>query len=166
VIQEVGWDHPEAVALREARRREIAEVYGRQDSEPAGSEATDRDVAVFVVAYDDSRAVGCGGLRLIDDGVGEVKRMYVDPAARGTGVSTAILAALESWAVEHDLRTLRLETGDLLIAAQQFYQREGFTEIPAYGPYVGSALSRCYEKHLPRPATLGGEGPHPVAPFT
>jgi putative acetyltransferase len=93
VIQEVGWDHPEAVALREARRREIAEVYGRQDSEPAGSEATGRDVAVFVVAYDDSRAVGCGGLRLIDDGVGEVKRMYVDPAARGTGVSTAILAA-------------------------------------------------------------------------
>lgn len=148
MIRAVSWGHPDAVALREARRREIAEIYGREDSEPAGSAATGPDVAVFLVAYDDQLAVGCGGLRVIGDGVGEVKRMYVHPAKRGTGVSTAILKALESWAVEHQLRSLRLETGDLLVAAQRFYEREGFTSIRPFGPYVGSTLSRCYEKQL------------------
>lgn len=136
------------MALREARRREIANAYGREDSEPAGSAATAADVAVFLVAYQDSRPVGCGGLRVIADGVGEVKRMYVEPACRGTGVSSAVLRALESWAVEHGIRTLRLETGDLLVAAQRFYERHGFARIPPFGPYVGSDLSRCYEKQV------------------
>lgn len=148
MIDAVSWDHPDAVALREARRLEIAETYGREDSEPVGSAATGPDVAVFFVAYQDFRPVGCGGLRFIADGVGEVKRMYVEPASRGAGVSTAILKALESWAVEHSVRTLRLETGDLLVAAQRFYEREGFAPIPPFGPYVGSALSQCYEKQL------------------
>jgi putative acetyltransferase len=148
VIEPVGWDHPDAVALREARQREIAETYGRDDSEPAGSAVTGPDVAVFLVAYDGRRAVGCGGLRIIGDGVGEVKRMYVDSAKRGTGVSTALLKALETWAIEHQLRSLRLETGDLLVAAQRFYEREGFTSIPPFGPYVGSTLSRCYERQV------------------
>jgi GNAT superfamily N-acetyltransferase len=74
--------------------------------------------------------------------------MYVVPPVRGTGVATAILAALESWAIEHQIHVLRLETGDLLVAAQRFYEREGYAPIPPFGPYVGSALSRCYEKPL------------------
>jgi GNAT superfamily N-acetyltransferase len=148
VIKAVSWDHRDAVALREARRLEIAETYGREDSEPAGSAATGPDVAVFLVAYEDNRAVGCGGLRFIGNGVGEVKRMYVDPAYRGTGVSASMLKALEAWAAEHSVRTLRLETGDLLVAAQRFYEQEGYVPIPPFGPYAASALSRCYEKRL------------------
>ena len=148
VIKAVAWDDPDAVALREARRREIAEIYGRDDSEPAGSAATGPDVAVFVVAYDSGAAVGCGGLRIIDDRVGEVKRMYVCPEHRGTGTATAVLRALETWAMDHELDVLRLETGDLLLPAQRFYEREGYERIPAFGPYVGSALSICYEKRL------------------
>lgn len=147
-IREVAWDHPDGVALREARRLDIAATYGRDGTEPVGSGATAADVALFVVAYDEGRAVGCGGLRVIGDGVGEVKRMYVAPPNRGTGASTAILHALEKWAVEHDIRTLRLETGDLLTAAQRFYEREGYRPIPPFGPYVGSSVSKCYEKHL------------------
>jgi putative acetyltransferase len=149
VIQRVAWDHPDAAVLREARRREIAEAYGREGSEPAGSEATGAEITVFLVAYDDGRAVGCGGLRLIGEGVGEIKRMYVVPARRGAAVSTAILMALEDCAVEHHLRVLRLETGDRLVAAQRFYEREGYVPIPPFGPYIGSTLSRCYEKPLP-----------------
>ena len=148
VIEAVAWDHPDAIALREARRVEIAETYGREDSEPQGSAASAEDVSLFVVAYDDGVATGCGALRMLDDGAAEVKRMYVAPDKRGTGTSTAILRALESWAVEHSIDRLVLETGDLLIAAQRFYEREGYTRIPPFGPYVGSALSVCYEKRL------------------
>jgi putative acetyltransferase len=157
VIEAVSWDHPDAVALREARRRDIAEIYGRDGTEPAGSAAAGPDVVVFLVAYDHGTAVGCGGLRLIEDGVGEVKRMYVDPAKRRTGVSTAILEALEAWAIEQHLHTLKVETGDLLIAARRFYDREGYQRIPPFGPYVGSTLSICYAKQLVR---ADGPAPH------
>ena len=148
VIDTVSWDHPDAIALREARRVEIAETYGREDSEPAGSAASADDVSLFVVAYDNGVAVGCGALRMLADGAAEVKRMYVVPTKRGTGVSTAILRALELWAVEHSIDRLVLETGDLLVPAQRFYEREGYQRIPPFGPYVGSALSVCYEKRL------------------
>jgi GNAT superfamily N-acetyltransferase len=148
VIAAVAWDHPDAVALREALRLDIAVMYGREGSEPTGSAATGQDVAVFLVAYVDDRAVGCGGLRVIEDGVGEVKRMYVDPSYRSTGLSTSVLNALERWASEHQVGILRLETGDLLAAAHRFYEREGYVRIPLFGPYVGSTVSRCYEKQL------------------
>ena len=153
MIEDASWDHPDAVALREVLRLEIAEAYGRGDSEPTGSETTGPDIADFVVAFRGGRGIGCGGLRLLGDGVGELKRMYVDPGARGTGVARALLRALEARAAEHQIRFLRLETGDRLVAAQRFYRSEGFVSIPPYGPYVGSLLSRCYEKPLTWPAS-------------
>lgn len=146
MIRQVDWDHPDAVRLREARRLEIAEAYGRDGSEPAGSEASVADIAVFLVAYEADRPVGCGALREIDAGIAEIKRMYVVPDCRGTGVAAAILGALETRALELGLPLVRLETGDLLVAAQRFYEREGYRPIPPFGPYLGSELSRCYEK--------------------
>ena len=148
VIVAVGWNHPDALLLREARRLEIAEEYGREGSEPAGSEARAEDVAIFLVAYDKDTAVGCGALRILEENVGEIKRMFVQPAMRGSGVSTAILRALEAWAGGRGVQILKLETGDRLLAAQRFYEREGFLPVEPFGPYVGSDLSRCYEKVL------------------
>lgn len=155
VICEVGWDHSDAVVLREARRAEIAEAYGRDGTEPTGSEASTKDMAVFLVAYQGGAAVACGGLRLLGVGAAEIKRMYAVPAVRGTGAATEVLRALEDWSVAHDVSVLRLETGDALRAARRFYQREGYTSIPPFGPYVDSRLSRCYERRLSNPPALG-----------
>ena len=41
-----------------------------------------------------------------------------------------------------------LETGDEQPDAMRFYEREGYTAIPAFGYYVDSDLSRCYEKRF------------------
>ena len=76
----------------------------------------------------------------------EIKRMYVVPHARGTGVATHVLRALESAAVERGWTTLRLETGTAQPDAQRFYEREGYRQIPSFGAYVGSNLSVCYER--------------------
>jgi putative acetyltransferase len=147
-IDLVTWDDPDAVRLREAQRTELDARYGTDDHEP-GAVPTADTVAVFLVARDaGGTAVGCGGLRLLGPGSGEVKRMYVDPAARGTGVAAALLRALEDHARDLGITRLLLETGTGQPDAIRFYQREGYEPIEAYGPYVGEPISRCFARDL------------------
>jgi putative acetyltransferase len=147
-VAEVAWDHPAAAALRQAQRDEIALRYGRPDSEPGPAPTAD-DITVFFVAFDDTGiAMGCGGLRQRDDTEAEVKRMFVAPEHRGTGVSTAILRRLEQYGRERGWRRLVLETGDQQPDAIRFYTREGYERIPNFGYYVDSAISLCFAKAL------------------
>ncbi|WP_329110889.1 GNAT family N-acetyltransferase [Micromonospora sp. NBC_01699] len=145
------WDDPAGVALRARQEVELDARYGIENPEP-GTPPSVADVAHFVVAVDPhGRAVGCGALRQLDHGSAEIKRMYVDPVARGSGVATAVLRALEAAAVERGWSTLRLETGTLQPDARRFYEREGYRHIDAFGSYVGSELSVCYERRLVTP---------------
>lgn len=148
-IRAVEWDHPAGEALREAQRVEIRKVYYPEldDSEP-GTKPSAADIAVFYVAFDGERGVATGGLRAIDETHGEVKRMFVDPDYRGTGVAARMLRTLEADARARGWTRLVLETGDTMLPAQRFYVREGFTPIPLFGHYVGSDLSLCFEKVL------------------
>jgi len=147
-ITAVAWDDPDAVRLRAAQRTELDARYGTDDHEP-GAMPTADTVAVFLVARDArGTAIGCGGLRLLGPGSGEVKRMYVEPAARGTGVAAALLRALEDRARDFGIGRLLLETGTGQPDAIRFYQREGYEPIDAYGPYVGEPLSRCFARDL------------------
>src|SRR5215470_12524671 len=50
----------------------------------------------FLVLYRGETPVGCGALRLLDDETAELKRMYVAPSFRGTGLGRRLLAALEA----------------------------------------------------------------------
>ena len=159
VVRAVAWDDPDAVALRAAQRVEIAERYGRPDSEP-GPAPTGADIAWFAVARVDGVPAGCGGLRQLDGRTGEIKRMYVAPAFRGTGVATAVLAALESQARERSWTALRLETGNAQPDAVRFYTREGYTPIPRFGHYAGQpprcASSACWTDLSSRPVAPPG----------
>lgn len=147
-IEQVRWDNTDAVALRARQRAEIAERYGTPDSEP-GVPPSQTDIAVFFVAHeDDGSAVGCGGLRALGAGIGEIKRMYVAPASRGSGVAPRILLALEEWARDQGWSSLRLETGDAQPDAVRFYTRSGYEPIPPFGPYAESDNSQCFERPL------------------
>ena len=148
IVEAVDWDDAAAVALRAAQRVEIAERYGTDDSEP-GPAPTAADITAFFVAYaDDGTPVGCGGLRRIDDSHGEIKRMFVAPSARGSGVSTALLERLERFGLDSGWSRLVLETGAAQPDAIRFYTREGFTPIDRYGYYADSEGSLCYGKTL------------------
>lgn len=103
----------------------------------------------FLIARLDGQPAGCGALRPLEPGVGEVKRMYTAPWARGRGVAAAVLAALEDHARSQGYGALRLETGDRQVAANRLYERAGFRRIPCYGRYADRAWSQCYEKRLP-----------------
>ena len=145
-VTEVPWDDPQAIALRAAQRAEIDAMYG-PGSEP-GVAPSAADIAVFVIAHVAGLPAGCGGLRPLEPGAAEIKRMYVVPDQRGKGVSGAVLAALEQAAVARGWRTLRLETGAKQVAAIRFYERSGYVPIPRFGAYADDPMSHCYQREL------------------
>jgi len=77
-------------------------------------------------------AVGCVALRPLPDGVGEVKRMYVDSAWRGKGVGRALLEALIAHARTLGYQSLRLGTLSDMTAARALYASLGFAPIERY----------------------------------
>ncbi|AZH84770.1 GNAT family N-acetyltransferase [Plantibacter sp. PA-3-X8] len=144
----MDWTDEVGARLRRAQRTELDARYGSDDHEP-GTPPSGDDIAVFLVATDAAgTALGCGALRLLAEHRAEVKRMYVAPAARGTGVAVAVLRALEDEARSLGVEELLLETGTAQPDAMRFYEREGYAPIPAFGPYVDEPLSRCYARRL------------------
>ena len=142
------WDSPDAVSLRRAQRDELDARYRTSDHE-AGPAPTAESVAVFLVARDeDGKPVGCGGLRLLGPGEAEIKRMYVTLGARGSGLATELLRALEEQARGHGVIRLLLETGVRQPEAIRFYEREGYQPIAASGAYREDPLARCHAREI------------------
>lgn len=52
------------------------------------------DTTVFVARDEDRKAVGCGALKMHEDGVGEVKRMFTLPEVRGKRVGSVLVGAI------------------------------------------------------------------------
>jgi GNAT superfamily N-acetyltransferase len=150
--EQVPWDDPDVQRLAADQQAEVRARYGGKD-EP-GAHPSAADVGVVLVARDDDgTALGCGALRALGDGVAEVKRMYVVPAARGRGVSRAVLGALEVAARERGWTTLRLETGPRQPEAIGLYSSAGYGPIEAFGTYVGdpdAEESLFFERALDR----------------
>jgi DNA-binding MarR family transcriptional regulator/GNAT superfamily N-acetyltransferase len=92
----------------------------------------------FLVARLDGRPVGCGAVKLIEPGVGSIKRMWVSGAVRGIGVGRRLLLALEKEAAGLGMKLLRLETNRSLHEAQALYRRNGYREVAAFNddPYA------------------------------
>ena len=147
-IEQVEWEHPASVALRQAQRDEIEARYGTPDSEPGPAPTGDDIVAFYVAFSDEGDPLGCGGLRRVNDSEGEVKRMFVTPSSRGTGTAAAILTRLEAGATDRGWIRLLLETGDQQPDAIRFYTREGYRRAPNFGYYVGNEASLCFAKEL------------------
>jgi DNA-binding MarR family transcriptional regulator/GNAT superfamily N-acetyltransferase len=101
---------------------------------------------VFVLARLDGEAVGCGGLKRIDEATGEIKRVWTAPKARGMGVARRMLRTLEAAARDMGLKRLRLDTNRALKEAHALYRKEGFREIARFSdnPYA----DHWFEKRL------------------
>jgi putative acetyltransferase len=108
----------------------------------------DENVCV-VIAYLDDQPVGCGCFRPIKDAKTiEIKRMYVNPAARGRGIAKMILKELENWASDEGFNQSKLETGLNQPEAIAVYRACGYHQIPNYPPYTDMAESMCMAKNL------------------
>lgn len=93
------------------------------------------DVAFFLIRTNGTPA-GCGGIKLVGSEYGEIKRMYVRPQFRGSGLAKLMLDHLAAHAQAHDINLLRLETGIHQREAIGLYERSGFYRIPPFGRYT------------------------------
>jgi GNAT superfamily N-acetyltransferase len=86
----------------------------------------------YLVAWQGDIAVAGGGVRALGATLGEIKRMYVRPAARSQGVAGALLAALERTAQSLGYESVRLDTGPKQPHAKSLYLSRGYVEIAPY----------------------------------
>jgi GNAT superfamily N-acetyltransferase len=141
-------DDPQVRALE---RRHIAEMGQRYDGEgpaPLEAEEFEPPEGCFVVAVVDGDPVACGGFRYLSPGVAEIKRMFVDRAARRQGLGARILAFLEQRAVEVGYREAWLESGSEQPEAISLYEAAGYEPRPAYGEFKHDPRSRCFSRLL------------------
>ncbi len=104
---------------------------------------------VFLLARLDDAPLGCAGLKgHLDDPVpwGEVKRVWVDPVARGQALAPRMMAEIETRARALGFDRLRLDTNSALPEALALYEKLGWTEIDRFNddPYP----DLFYEKRL------------------
>ena len=94
---------------------------------PAGAEAMAPPGGAFLVAYLAGEPVGCAGLVRLDEDTGEVKRMYVAPAARRRGLARALLTRLEEAALAAGYARVRLDTSAGQPEARTLYEAVGLS---------------------------------------
>jgi len=87
---------------------------------------------VFLVAELDGTPVGCGGVRMLSPVRGEIKHLWMRPAARGSGLGRALLTELERRAAELGATDVVLDTNERLAAAQGLYRSAGYQDVEPY----------------------------------
>jgi GNAT superfamily N-acetyltransferase len=142
VIRGARADEPEAVRLLADYGAELVargRPYSPVDPPPGAAGASWVEVhemeppgGAFLLLLEGEEPVACGGLRTLAPGLGEVKRMYVVPAARRRGHARRLLGALEEAAREAGLTRLRLDTNAQQPEALELYRACGYAEIPDY----------------------------------
>lgn len=109
------------------------------------------EMSFFVARNNAGLALGCAGIWVAEaDGVvsAEIKRMFVAPEARGTGLGQRLLARLTAMARERGAKQMLLETGNRQPEAQRLYERDGFTLCGPFGTYAPDPYSLFMVKPL------------------
>lgn len=138
---------PGALALLQASHALMESLFPPEDNHYLSVDALLVPEISFFVAEAGGEVLGTAALAR-KAGYGEVKSMFVAPAARGRGVARALLGHLETEARKMGLPLLRLETGNLLEAAMALYTAHGFRGCGAFGDYAVNGTSVFMEKPL------------------
>lgn len=134
-------------ALIEASQSALEEVYPPDQIFSMDPEALAAPNAQFLVARLGDRPLGC--VALVDMlRYGELKRLFVDASARGTGMGRRLVLEAEAIARDIGLRVLRLETGPELVPAVRVYRGLGYSERGPFGDYDDLPCSLFMEKRL------------------
>ena len=87
---------------------------------------------LFLVATDNSQVIGTGAVRRIDEGICELKRLWLLEKYQGNGIGYRVLGELINFARANGYTKMRLETDIEQERAIRFYKRVGFHDIEKY----------------------------------
>ena len=153
----VTFDDPRATAMLAEFTADMGVRYPGSPPTPASAEQFTGPVGVFLVGLAGDEPVVCGGLRPHGPGEGELKKLFVSPAARGTGLGRALVRALVEHGRAAGLRRLVLQTGVEQPEAIALYADAGYRPVAGYGIYACSAGAVFLGKQL-HGAPDGGGG--------
>ena len=86
----------------------------------------------LLVTESDGRVAGCVALKSLGNGACEMKRLFVDPAAHGLGLGSALAKAVIERAKSLGYSRMMLDTGPLQVEAQTLYHKLGFRDVEPY----------------------------------
>lgn len=104
----------------------------------------------FFSLREDGRLLGCGALKRLEPGHGEIKSMRTADAALGRGIGKALLDHIVASASAEGISRLSLETGstEQFAAALRLYEREGFEPCEPFGGYANTPFTRFFTKEI------------------
>jgi pimeloyl-ACP methyl ester carboxylesterase/GNAT superfamily N-acetyltransferase len=148
-VREEPFDTPQSAALVAEYVAEIKAMYPEWTPDvPPRMNARDVEPpdGRWLIAYHDGNAVGCAGLKQLDERTAEIKRIYVKPEARGAGVARALITGLETAAREAGYDTIRLDTGAKQPASVALFRSAGYEPIADYNG--NPVAAHWFEKHI------------------
>ena len=123
-------------------------LYPAESNHLDSIETLEKDTVHLLGAFEADTLIGCGAVKIMPAGYGEIKRVYVIPQARGRGISKQIMDALETLLLKKNIPLARLETGIHQKEALALYKRRGYIKIGPFGDYNEDPLSVFMEKRL------------------
>jgi putative acetyltransferase len=136
-IREGGLDHPAVADLLRLHLAGMAELSPPESVHALDLSGLKAPGVTFWAAWEGSEVLGCGALKALEDGAGEVKSMRTAPAHLRKGVAAALLEHIISTARARGYRRLSLETGTgpAFEPAHAFYRSFGFEDCGAFADY-------------------------------
>lgn len=141
-------DQPDIIKLLEMSDAYMASLYPAESNHLLDVSKLMKPEVSFLVARKDGQIVGCCALVSQEGGFAEIKRMFVDPNARGLKIGQQLMDALEALGRDLGLVAIRLETGISQPEAIGLYRKAGFEEIEPFAPYKLDPLSMFMQKKL------------------
>ncbi len=99
----------------------------------------------LLLAFMGNKACGIGCLKSINEEIGEIKRMYVDPSFRQIGAGRALLQSLLNAAKNSGYTKVRLDSPKFMEAAHSLYRSFGFKDIE---PYPEMEIPAAFKDYL------------------
>ena len=128
---------PEILGLLEEHMRHMHSLSPPESVHALDVSGLQRPEVTFWTAWSGSELLGCGALKALGAGEGEVKSMRTTSASRRTGVGRAMLEHILAEARARGYERLQLETGsmDAFLPARTLYASYGFVECAPFGDY-------------------------------
>ncbi|AXE88100.1 helix-turn-helix domain-containing GNAT family N-acetyltransferase [Streptomyces sp. Go-475] len=147
-VEPVDGHAPDARACLDAYAADLDARFpeGFDKADLVRPEQVSGEAGAFFVAYEEGRPVGCGALRGLEPGVGEIRHVWVHPDARRLGLARRLLTAIERESLRRGWHVVRLDTHAVLTEARAMYRACGYREIPAYTDHVYG--QHWFEKRL------------------